>query len=250
MTDSSFIVDDSYLGDPEAIEARLGSLPEVDEATRLAFGYLYLDDGPKSVPRSMKAAAEKHLSPVELYIFQWLNKRTDGKLRRLYGPAALAAAKRSRYRCERCDYADVRALNLEKRKDVAEDGDQPQFICLCANCNTVAARAAEMVVVASDRASRLAKAEEERLAALAAENVEVSVATPEAQSDSQAGPEPESQADPLTAEPVAEPVAEPAAEAAATPAPTQTQTQSDASVEVAMVEETESDASPDASTTD
>ena len=110
MQDSSFQIDGTLIADGDSIEARIAVVTESDrDALRLALGYLYLDDGPLSIARDSKTQAEQYLTPVELFVFQWLYKRTDGKLRRLYGPATLEAVKRSRYRCEKCDFADVRA---------------------------------------------------------------------------------------------------------------------------------------------
>ena len=166
MTNSDFQIDGTLLGDRDSMEARVAAVTESDrEALRLALGYLYLDDGPVSIARDQKLQAEQYLTPVELFAFQWLYKRTDGKLRRLYGPATLAAVKRARYRCEKCDFADVRALHLEKAE---EEAGRQRFACLCANCNTVAARAKEMAAVVANKelAAQLADAKAK------AENVE------------------------------------------------------------------------------
>lgn len=164
MTDSSFQIDGAIIGDRDSIEARVAVVTESErEALRLALSYLYLDDGPLSIGRDKKTQAEQHLTPVERFVLQWLHKRTDGKLRRIYGPATLEAVKRSRYRCEKCDFADVRALNLEK-VDSDEEALGDRFICLCANCNTVETRAKEMAAIVSSK-ELAAKAAEEEAAA-------------------------------------------------------------------------------------
>ena len=151
MTDSSFHIDATLIGDRDSIEARVAEVTEPErEALRLALSYLYLADGPISIPRDSKSQSEQHLTPVELFVFQWLYKRTDGKLRRLYGSEALEAVKRSHYRCEECDFSDVRALNLEKT-EYDEESPRHRFTCLCANCNTVAARAKELANIASKK---------------------------------------------------------------------------------------------------
>jgi len=151
MTDSNFQIDGTNIGNADAIEARVAEVPESDRGPfQLALGYLYLTDGPKSIPREGKNAAEKHLNEAELFVFQWLYKRTDGKLRRIYGANVLDAVKKSRYQCAQCGFADVRALHLEKIELEAEAAT-PQFVCLCANCNTIAAREKEMGVVATNR---------------------------------------------------------------------------------------------------
>jgi len=164
MSDTSFEIDASWIDGEDLIDARLAKIDEGSrEAVQLVLRYLFVKDGPVSIEKSVKALAEEHLSPVERFVFQWLHKRTDGKLRRHYGPAVLDAVKRSRYQCEQCGFRDVRALNLEKAETSNEDN--PAFVCLCANCNTVAARKKEMAAVALDRelaakaAAELAEAE-------------------------------------------------------------------------------------------
>ena len=161
MQDSSFQVDETLIGDGDSIEARVAVVAESDrDALRRTLGYLYLEDGPLSIARDSKTQAEQHLTPVELFVFRWLYKRTDGKLRRFYGPGTLEAVKRSRYRCEKCGFADVRALNIEKA-DYDEEVGRERFACLCANCNTVQARAKEMAAIVSNR-ERAAHADDER----------------------------------------------------------------------------------------
>lgn len=151
MSDTSFEIDGSWIDSEDLIDSRLASIDEDSrEAVQLVLRYLFVKDGPVSIERSVKAVAEEHLSPVETFVLQWLHKRTDGKLRRHYGPKVLDAVKRSRYQCERCGFRDVRALNLEKAEDNGEKTD-PAFVCLCANCNTVAARSKEMASLASER---------------------------------------------------------------------------------------------------
>lgn len=176
MTDASFQLDTTRIGNLDAIEARVAEVPESErEALRLALSYLYLVDGPVSIPRDAKSQSEQHLTPVELFVFQWLYKRTDGKLRRLYGPEALAAVKRSRYRCEKCEFSDVRALNLEKTEH-DEGSPRHRFTCLCANCNTVAARAKELASIDSKK-QLLAQA-----AAAKAAEIAVAAESPECES--------------------------------------------------------------------
>lgn len=144
MNDADFRIDAALIDNQAAIDARIAELAETERETAiLVLRYLYMTDGPRSIPRDKKSQAEECLTPVEVFVFQWLFKRTDGKLRRIYGAGVLDAVKRSRYQCECCGFADVRALNLEKR----EQGDKVSFACLCANCNTVESRAKEMAKI-------------------------------------------------------------------------------------------------------
>lgn len=158
MNDDNFQIDGTLLGNVDSIEARVAESPDDErEPLRSVLQYLYLPSGPASISKEHKSTAEKHLSVVERFVFQWLHKRTDGKLRRIYGQGALEAVKRCRYLCEQCGFADVRVLNIEKvANDESEEnpadgksGQTPaasasQFTCLCANCNTIAARVREM----------------------------------------------------------------------------------------------------------
>ena len=162
MTDSIFQIETTAIGNQDSIESRVAEVDEQErEHFRMALAYLYLDNGPKSIPRNCKAEAELHLSPAEHFVYQWLYKRTDGKLKKLYGPAVLEAVKRSRYRCEKCNFADVRALILEKSGHDAKT-NKVRFACLCSNCNTIAAREKEMTALAyeKERAARLAAEKE------------------------------------------------------------------------------------------
>lgn len=162
MTDTSFQIDGTNVGNRDAIEIRVAEVGTNErEALRLALGYLYLNDGPVSIPRNRKSVAETHLTSAELFVLQWLHKRTDGKLKKLYGPTVLETVKRSRYRCEKCNFPDVRALNLEKFDEDQKPGKRC-FACLCANCNTIAARKKEMTALAYER-----KQAAERAAAVA-----------------------------------------------------------------------------------
>ena len=176
MTDTSFEIDGSWIDGEDLIDSRLASIDEESrEAVQLVLRYLFVNGGPVSIERSIKVLAEEHLSPVEAFVLQWLHKRTDGKLRRHYGPGVLDAVKRSRYQCERCGFRDVRALNLEKAEASETKSDtksDAHFVCLCANCNTVAARAKEMAAVALER-ELAAKAAAEAEAAAKAEEAEI-----------------------------------------------------------------------------
>ena len=151
MSETSFEIDGSWIDGEDLIDSRLASINEDSrKAVNVVLRYLYVVDGPVSIERSVKTLAEEHLSVVETYVLQWLYKRTDGKLRRHYGSGVLDAVKRTRYQCERCGFRDVRALNLEKAEGADKDS-HARFACLCANCNTVAARAKEMAAIALDR---------------------------------------------------------------------------------------------------
>lgn len=162
----SFTLDTTLLGNEPSIDARVAALPEADQdAVRHTLCYLYLPNGPVSISREFKSTSEPHLNAVEHFLLQWLFKRTDGKLRRHYGPAALSVARRAKYQCEQCGFSDVRALNLEQKASNDPDTQRPEFECLCANCNTVAARSREMAQLAADREKLLQQQNETENAA-------------------------------------------------------------------------------------
>ena len=61
MQDSSFQVDETLIGNSDSIEARVDVVEESDrDALRRTLGYLYLEDGPLSVPRDSKPKAEQY----------------------------------------------------------------------------------------------------------------------------------------------------------------------------------------------
>ena len=168
MSESSFEMDESWIENQDAIATRLTTIEEAKrESVGAVLRYLFVSGGPKNITREQKTAAETELTPVEQFVLQWLHKRTDGKLRRHYGPGVLSAVKRALYRCERCGFADVRALNLERQRvDEASVERKNSFICICANCHTVESRAKEMAMVAAEQH---ALAEAKRDAAVAVE---------------------------------------------------------------------------------
>jgi hypothetical protein len=99
--------------------------------------YLYMDDGPVNLPRGRLKITKPYLDDAERILIQWLQTRTNGSERKNYGKDALCAARRSRYCCERCGFADVRALNLDHVEGRVADAS---FACLCANCHAIKSR--------------------------------------------------------------------------------------------------------------
>lgn len=106
-------------------------------ALRSALLYLYMDDGPRNLPRQRLLLAAPYLEAAELVVVRWLYTRTNGSLRKSYGAAALIAARTSRYRCGECKFPDVRVLNLD-HIDGRVYGTG--FACLCANCHAIKSR--------------------------------------------------------------------------------------------------------------
>lgn len=135
------VIDGSRFNDNSYIESRTVAVPAADRGSlRTALSYLYKDDGPVNLPRDRLLAAELHLEAAERLVIRWLYTRTNGKLRSTYGAVALRAARASRYRCEVCDFADVRVLNLDHVKGRVAG---TPFACLCANCHTIKSRATD-----------------------------------------------------------------------------------------------------------
>lgn len=131
-------IDVRRFNDDGYIESRTAAVPAVDRGSlRTALSYLYKDDGPVNLPRDRLLVAEPHLEAAERLVIRWLYTRTNGNLRSSYGAAALRAARASRYRCEVCEFADVRVLNLDHVNGRVAG---TPFSCLCANCHTIKSR--------------------------------------------------------------------------------------------------------------
>lgn len=81
--------------------------------------------------------AELYLEPRERVLMRWLYNRTNGNLRATYGAKALRAARVSRYRCEHCGFADLRALHIDH---VHGRTTETPCACLCANCHNIKSR--------------------------------------------------------------------------------------------------------------
>jgi hypothetical protein len=90
-----------------------------------------------NLPRERLLVAEPHLQAAERVVIRWLYTRTNGNLRSSYGASALRAARDSRYRCEACNFGDVRVLNLDHVNGHVANSP---FACLCANCHTIKSR--------------------------------------------------------------------------------------------------------------
>jgi hypothetical protein len=134
---SDYVIDTKWFDNLAAIGKRASAAPELVGKLRTTLGYLYLDGGPKNLPRATLRACVHLLTPAEKVVTLWLQSRTNGHLRRNYGHASALAAKRARYRCEGCGFADVRALNL----DHVDGRGSKAFRCLCANCHAIKSRA-------------------------------------------------------------------------------------------------------------
>lgn len=139
---SDFAIPPERFDDSEYIERRVGAVPQHEQGpVRTALRYLYLTvEGPLNLPLDRRRVAEPHLEPRELIVARWLATRTNGNLRKTYGPGALLAARAARYRCERCGYADVRAIEIDH---VEGRTDGTPFACLCANCHRIKSRASD-----------------------------------------------------------------------------------------------------------
>lgn len=131
-------IDLIYFNNDSLIKVRVAAAPAAEQgALCTALRYVYKDDGPINLPRSRLLIAEPYLNPAERIVIRWLYTRTNGRLRKSYGAGALRAARSSRYRCQVCDFNDVRVLNIDH-----VDGHVAgtPFACLCANCHTIKSR--------------------------------------------------------------------------------------------------------------
>lgn len=133
-----FIVAEERFDNEKYIEERISKVPENDRRKlKSVLAYLYLEDGPVNLTNDKYGVIEKYLEEVEIIVAKWLKTRTNGSLRKSYGSRAMLQAKKAKYRCEICGYADVRALHIDHVDGRVEDTD---FACLCANCHNIKSR--------------------------------------------------------------------------------------------------------------
>jgi hypothetical protein len=131
-------VDHSRFNNEAYIWSRVSSAAPPDRGSlQTALKYLYMDNGPINLPRDRLKTTKPYLDDAERVVIQWLQTRTNGSERRNFGSPALIAARRSRYRCEHCGFADVRTLNLDHVEGRIVGAS---FACLCANCHTIKSR--------------------------------------------------------------------------------------------------------------
>ena len=76
------------------------------------------------------------LNPNEIILAKWLANKVTGKGRRYYGSKAVKAAKKAKYKCEKCNLSDIRCLDIHH----VENRSIKIFQCLCANCHKIITR--------------------------------------------------------------------------------------------------------------
>ncbi len=132
---TSFVIDASRFDNDAYLATRLAAIPEIDRGSlKSALTYLYHQAGPRNLPPVRFKKAQAYLEPAELKVIKWLKTRTNGRFRKTYGASALFAARASRYRCQECGFADVRALHMDH---VSGRVEGTEFACLCANCHNI-----------------------------------------------------------------------------------------------------------------
>jgi hypothetical protein len=135
---SEYAIPIERFDDAQYIDRRLRAAPESGRASlSTALRYLYSSDGPINLPRPRLRIAEAYVEPRERILLRWLYTRTNGRLRSTYGAKSLIAARKSRYRCSQCGYADVRALHIDH---VMGRIKNLECACLCANCHNIKSR--------------------------------------------------------------------------------------------------------------
>lgn len=136
--DENFIIPEERFNDLNYIENRVQLVPEIDQGPlKTNLKYLYLLDGPINLPRNRFKISERYLEEREKILSRWLRTRTNGKLRSEYGKDALKRAREVFYRCEKCGFPDIRALEIDHVEGHVLGGT---FSCLCANCHKIKSR--------------------------------------------------------------------------------------------------------------
>lgn len=122
-------IDLTRFNDDALIQKRITEATFPDRGSlHTALKYLYMDDGPINLPRDRLKLAKPYLDEAERILIQWLQTRTNGSERRNYGKDALLAARRSRYRCQHCGFADIRTLNLDHVEGRVTGASLPVYV--------------------------------------------------------------------------------------------------------------------------
>jgi hypothetical protein len=136
-----YIIPLTRVGNPRFVDNRIKRTVKKGKGpTAPVLRYLYLSDGRTNLRRDQLRPAEDYLEVREKLAARWLTTRTNGRLRKYYGKAALLAVRRSKYRCEKCSCPDVRVLQIDH---VHGRGRNDEFACLCANCHAIKSRKAD-----------------------------------------------------------------------------------------------------------
>jgi hypothetical protein len=153
MPNSNFTIPIARFDNAAYIKKRIALIPKFAQgAVKTALTYLYLKSGPKNLPRDRLKLAKDWVEPREYFLLRWLYTRTNGRLRSTYGEKALITARKSRFRCSECGYADVRALHIDHVD--GRTADTP-LSCLCANCHNIKSRKSDWGVCRITTASDL-----------------------------------------------------------------------------------------------
>lgn len=138
--DDSYVIPETHLDNSQFIEQRLADAP-AEKRTQLGLLLRYLyqkTDGRTNIERSVIIAVEPLISQAENILARWLQTRTNGSERKNYGTKALITARNAHYRCEKCGFPDVRALQLDHID--GRRSSETDFMCLCANCHQIKSR--------------------------------------------------------------------------------------------------------------
>ena len=134
---AEFCIPPGKLGNEGDIRERIQQAPEESRsALKTTLSYLYLEAGPINLSTRQFSVAEPFLLPSETILAKYLKSKTTGPKRPAYGGTALSHARSVGYKCQCCDYADVRVLNL----DHAHGRAAQSFLLLCANCHNLKSR--------------------------------------------------------------------------------------------------------------
>lgn len=138
LRSDALIINETRFNNRLLIEERVEA---VEHASRTALGialrFIYLDDGPLNISRDKMIVAEVLLDDAERLVLRSLYNLTKGDRRGTYGPGAARVARASRYRCQECEFPDVRTLTIDHVKGRVAG---TPFACLCSNCHSIKSR--------------------------------------------------------------------------------------------------------------
>jgi hypothetical protein len=133
VVDDSCVIDDAMFDNVSSIANRVAAADQAHRAgLRHVLERLYLSQGAVNISADKLALAKIYLSVAERIVVNLLRG-----WRTRYGAAAFIEGRRSRYRCSKCSFPDVRVLHCDH---VQRENPMTPVACMCANCHNIKSR--------------------------------------------------------------------------------------------------------------
>lgn len=145
--DNDFVIDVEQIKNQELLQKRIDGVEKKfkNELCKI-LRYLYSDNAKGTLSKGVhfKHVSSHHLSKAEKKILSWFYTRTNGRLKKSYGPNSIICVKHANFRCCWCQNPDVRVLQIDHVTGRKDESGSPKriffpwdFQCLCANCHTI-----------------------------------------------------------------------------------------------------------------